>query len=154
MVMRDVDIDQQLQTLLSSESDWVADDGFTERVLAAVPQRPIWRWPRIGRTWIVPGMTLAGSLLGLIVLPGGDWLQALLAQLPHTQGFQHWPVAWLILVYASCWAVVSSLVDSSAEFLRPAPGSAHTPRLADSTKAANTRTGSHPKSRRTFSNPS
>lgn len=148
--MRDFDIDEQLQTLLAAEPDCVADDGFTERVLLAMPRRRNRRWPR---AMIVPGMTLAGSLLGLIILPGGAWLEAVLRQLPHAQGIQSWPLSWLILVYASCWAVVSSLVNSSPAFC-PASGSAHTPRLAASTKATSTRTGSLLSSRRTRSSPS
>lgn len=54
------------------------DDGFSARVLAALPPPPMPAWQRSG--WIMLA-TILGCALALFVLPGGAWLTSLVRSL-------------------------------------------------------------------------
>lgn len=111
--MTDKDFDHQLRSLLEQERTAIPDDGFTESVLTALlPRRRALRWRR---EVIIPGITLAGCWLGLIVLPGGEFLHELLARLPHAQLISSLPISWLILVYVLCWTAVASALETRQE---------------------------------------
>jgi hypothetical protein len=104
--MRDTEFDEQLRTLLEPERTSIQDAGFSQRVLAALPARRKRRWPP--REAVIPGMTLAGCVLGLVVLPGGEVLRELLTQVPNAQPVSALPLSWLILVYVLSWAAVAA----------------------------------------------
>jgi hypothetical protein len=64
--------DQKLDDLLRRQFPGaVAEDGFTSRVMRALPPR------RAPRPWLVPGAAVAGSLLAwLALMPSPVWQQA------------------------------------------------------------------------------
>jgi hypothetical protein len=99
-------LDSELRTMFEPERTSIDDAGFSQRVISRLPAR---KAPRRVRQVIVPGMTLIGCLLGLVVFPGGDYLRDMLAHLPHAQFVSALPVPWLILVYTLCWTTISSL---------------------------------------------
>jgi len=80
----------------SQQNDWldqalreqrhIKDDGFTNRVIAALPLQ------RKQRPWLRPvilgGATVAGGVLGLCVLPGGKFISDCVLQLVHTRSLQ------------------------------------------------------------------
>ena len=105
--MRDSDFDDQLRNLLQPERTSIPDAGFSQRVVAMLPKRRARQW---GREAIIPGMTLVGCWLGLIVLPGGEFLHELLARLPHAQFISSLPVPWLIVV----WTAVATVLETRA----------------------------------------
>lgn len=86
------DSDQQLDELLRRGfTGTVADDGFSERVMRALPPR------RQPQPWLLPGAALAGGLLAwLALLPSPVW-----QQLAHE---------WLAGDVGAASAVVSALV--------------------------------------------
>jgi hypothetical protein len=69
--MTDLD-DQKLDDLLRRQFPGaVAEDGFTSRVMRALPPR------RAPRPWLVPGAAVAGSVLAwLALMPSPVWQQA------------------------------------------------------------------------------
>jgi len=74
--------DAWLESLLREDAaaaPYVADDGFTHAVIAALPARRRWS----PRRWIVPGMGLLGFVVGLVWLSGGEILSMNLASLAY-----------------------------------------------------------------------
>jgi hypothetical protein len=65
------DADGELEQILSRESEYIEDDGFTERVLAALPPR---RTNGRVRALILISATVLAGLVALLVLPGGQVL--------------------------------------------------------------------------------
>ena len=100
--------DAHLIALLSPERAAIPDDGFSARVVAAVPRSPRREWLR---PCILAGMTSAGCLLGVVVLPGTEGLRVLLGQLPYGSLFSALPIPWLLLAYLLCGVAVSIAVE-------------------------------------------
>lgn len=70
------DFNQWLQRELTRHSEHLNDDGFTDRVMAALPaQRP--RGVMAPALWTTLLALLAGAL-GLALFPGWDWVYSLL----------------------------------------------------------------------------
>jgi len=77
--------DAWLERLLhedAAQQRHIDDDGFSARVLAALP--PPQR--RVGR-WLVPGMTLLGCAIAAFVTPAGEYLVRSLIALTDFQHF-------------------------------------------------------------------
>jgi hypothetical protein len=109
--MHDTGLDDDLRSLLEQERTSIPDDGFCQSVMRALPKRRAFQWHR---EIIVPGMTLVGCFLGLILFPGGNVLRDLLLRLPNAQFVRELPVPWLVLVYLLSWAVVTSMLERRA----------------------------------------
>ncbi len=95
-----------LDALLREQNQYVADDGFTKRVMMSLPRRRSWRSPRffllsaaiIG--WIAAGLWLLKDNLPPI---NADTLYSLNSQVL-------WPWAIVLCVAASLtWAVVAAI---------------------------------------------
>ena len=61
--------DEKLEEMLRDSAGYLADGGFTERVMGALParRRPV-------RPWILLGATVLGALAAFVFAPGGDFL--------------------------------------------------------------------------------
>ena len=60
----------------------IEDDGFSARVMSALPARI-----KPAPAWLVPAMTVAGCALAAILTPAGDHIAQSLAQLTHWRHF-------------------------------------------------------------------
>jgi hypothetical protein len=56
-------------------------------------------------------MTFIGCLLGLVIFPGGEFVQQTLARVSYTEWLIALPVSWLLLVYFLSWVAVASAVN-------------------------------------------
>ncbi len=80
--------DSWLESLLRTDGeahrgDYVADEGFTARVMDAIPAPaalPAWRKPALAAVWAVAGLGIAVALPGAITDVAQDALRILFAQ--------------------------------------------------------------------------
>lgn len=101
----DTEMAEQLRSLLEGERDAISDAGFSSQVMARLPGRGI---PWFGRAALIPGMTMIGGIVGLFILPGGEFLSGLMSRVPHLDLAGAFPVPWLVLVYLLCWTAIAS----------------------------------------------
>jgi hypothetical protein len=107
---------------LLAETRVIADDGFSARVMNALPPR---RTRRSFRLPILVGMTALGWIVSMVILPGGKFVHDLLALIPNSGWLATIPIHWLLALYLICWMVVSAVVEerSAVEPARPAAAS-------------------------------
>lgn len=102
--------DEELKKWLSADRDTIAGDGFSRRVLSALPPRPTpfpWKRPAI-----LSVMAATGCWLGLFVFSGEESLQQALS-LAQFQWLASQPVRWFVLVYVVSAVLVNGLVSES-----------------------------------------
>lgn len=104
--MNDIDgvLDRKLDDLLRTSFDGpVADDGFSARVMQALPPR------REHRRWLVPGAAAAGSLIAwLALMPSPLWRQVAQEWLAGNPGGATLGVAALVFglgLVACAWSL-------------------------------------------------
>lgn len=104
---------------LLAETRVIPDDGFSARVMSALPPR---RARRSFRLPILVGMTALGWVVSMVILPGGKFLHDLLAFMPNAGWLASIPVHWLLALYLISWMIVSAVVEerSTVEPARPA----------------------------------
>ena len=78
----------------------VPDHGFTARVLGALPAPASAK-----RLPILAGMTLAGGILGLVILPGGRFLHQVAGQLAGVAAMDLTTCCWLLAADVLAWAL-------------------------------------------------
>jgi hypothetical protein len=93
-----------LDVLLKEGDAYVPDNGFTNRVLTALPRRRRRGWLRI---WVLAGAMLAGAGLADWDLPS---MGALLAALPQSWSTVQWQS---MLVLVPCLAAFAALIWSA-----------------------------------------
>src|SRR5262245_53022067 len=105
-------LDGELRQLFS-ESTSIADGGFTDRVLRALPPRSPRRSIRLA---VLVGMAATGCLLAMVVLPGGEAMQHLAARIPNAGWLASLPLPSLLAFYLiACLAISAALEDHAAE---------------------------------------
>ena len=94
-----------LDTLLREQNPYVADDGFTKRVVASLPKRRVWRLPR----FLLLGAAIIGWIAAALWLPWN--LPPLnLSALFSLDSQVLWPWAIVLLVSGSLiWALVAAI---------------------------------------------
>jgi len=80
-----------LDALLRESDVYIPDDGFTARVVAALPRRRKRSWLRLA---VLSGATLVGAGLAAWQLPSGS---ALLAAIPRSVTAFQWQTAAILL---------------------------------------------------------
>jgi hypothetical protein len=94
---------------LKSETEAVEDRGFSAHVLRALPPpRANW-WTRPA---VLLGMTFVGCVFGLVLLPGGEFIQKVLERFWPADIALSFSVPWLLLVYVVSWMAVASAVET------------------------------------------
>lgn len=90
--MRPLDEDQ-IDALLRQSEHYIDDDGFTNRVMSALPP------PRRHlRPWILFGATLLGALVAFIFSPGADILFGAVAEIARYRFEAPLPLLPLVLL--------------------------------------------------------
>ncbi|MBI3880568.1 MAG: hypothetical protein HY301_10970 [Verrucomicrobia bacterium] len=97
-----------LDTLLREADGYIPDNGFTARVVAALPQRRRHSWIRL---MVLSCGTLASAALAAWLLPSGS---ALLAAIPRNLTALQWQTAAMLLpilaaLGALCWGVFAMM---------------------------------------------
>jgi hypothetical protein len=76
-------LDGVLRTSLRDDADYIADDGFTARVMAALPPPdtlPAWRKPALAALWAVAGLGIAAALPSVVTDVAHDMLRLVMGQ--------------------------------------------------------------------------
>jgi hypothetical protein len=94
--------DDALRALLEGPEDYISDDGFTERVMQALPPRPARNEYR-GR--ILPVSALLAGVLGFCVLPGGAFLAHAFREVFTLSGLATLPLVSMAVVACTIWTV-------------------------------------------------
>ena len=99
--------DDPVETLLREQNQYVNDDGFTARVMAALPRRH-------SRAWVRPTILLGAAAIGSVVaawwLPWGNLPPLDLSALVSLDSRALMPWMSLLLVTGSIvWAVVAAV---------------------------------------------
>ncbi len=107
--MHNPESNDPLDALLRETNDYVADNGFTQRVLVSLPRRQRHGWLRVG--------VLAGAMLAGVALADWDWpsWHTLMSALPRSWSSVHWQTLLMFLpglaAFASLgwgmWALVN-----------------------------------------------
>ena len=103
--MNPLENDDSLDVLFQRENAYIADDGFTRKVIATLPRRRSARWPR----FLLLGAAIAGSAAAAFWVPWND--------LPPLNGSSisltsEVLVPWLTLclvVASLSWAVIAAI---------------------------------------------
>ena len=95
-----------LDALLREADDYIMDNGFTVRVVAALPRRVRHSWRRL---IVLSCATLASAALAAWLLPSGG---ALLDAIPRNFAALQWQTATMLLpilaaLGALCWGVLA-----------------------------------------------
>jgi len=99
---------ERLLTTSAADDSYVADDGFTARVLADLPSRQVTSRTR----WIVPLMSVLGFLVGLGLLSGGTNLSGQLAELASLDSYSMRAWATVVLPLALLyWLAVGAAIQ-------------------------------------------
>jgi len=91
---------------LEHRSEYVDDDGFTARVMAALPAAPAlpaWRKPALAALWAVAGIGIALALPGTASDIAHEITRAILAQRVSAAGIG----AALVVLLASAWTAAA-----------------------------------------------
>ncbi len=101
----------ELEQLLSRDDDYIEDNGFTARVLQALPP-PRAEGQRV-RVLILIGSTLLAGLIALVLLGGGQALPAAFGELMRYRPFvSEVPLtALVLLVLLVCGGVAATLTE-------------------------------------------
>ena len=104
--------DDWLDRLLAADgrehrADYIDDDGFTARVMAALPALPAalpaWRKPALAALWAVAGIGIAFALPGTASDVTHEVMRAILAQRVSVAGIG----ASLVALVAAAWAAAA-----------------------------------------------
>ena len=103
-------LDNALREMLTATAT-VPDDGFSERVMGALP---VQGRSATMRTPLLVGMTALGWVIAMVVLRGGEFLQGLLQRLPKIGSLGSIPIHWLFAIYLLAWITIMAALEERA----------------------------------------
>jgi hypothetical protein len=100
-----------LEDALHHDEHYIADAGFSARVLAALPRKRRLSWVR---SLIINGAGLVGLLIAWYVVPLKAWLIESLTQLLRVRSFADVPpvpVVLIVLCLWPLWGLLRTVID-------------------------------------------
>ncbi len=99
-----------IEDKLRQDDRYINDDGFTARVVAALPVRRRRAWLR---PVILGSATAAGLALAFAVVPVGDYLVASFVQLIRARSFSTVPLLPVVLIGLFFWAAFAAVANEN-----------------------------------------
>ena len=89
-----------LEEMLKHEAPYIADVGFSARVISALPRKRSFRW---ARPLIIGGAGAIGLLVAWYMAPLPDWLMENLTQLLRARSLADVPPVPVVMIVLCCW---------------------------------------------------
>ena len=100
--------DDWLDKLLTEQSDYIDDHGFTQQVMSSLPKKKNYAQLRAA---ILSIFSVLACIVGFIILPGAEFLVNGLAQLTNFKSFSSVHLLVLIPIALLYWGAITAAVN-------------------------------------------